>query len=721
MEGVLGVNEKLGARLKKWALAGVCVGVAIALLLVADQTERKRPVFSKFAKKIPVKLEKHGDVRVDDYFWMNERDSEPVLNYLRAENEFADEVLKPTEGLQKTLFEEMKSRLKEDESTVPVKMGEYFYYRRFEPGKEYPISARKKGSLDASEEILVDGNEWAKGESFFQMTGVQVAPDHKTIAVAADTRGRRFFDIRFKKAGEKDFLPTQIDNTTGNFTWAKDSKTLFFSKQDPQTLRSYQIYRFTLGEDKEPVLVFEEKDPTYGVSVWSSKDRSKVFISSWKRDSSEVRWLPGDQPKGEFKVFYPRQENWEYSLEDGGDRFFILTNYKAENYRVMEAPIDSKGIEDWKEVVPHSEKVLREEIDVYKGFLLVEERENGLTQIRIKKRLSGEERVLAFDDPTYVVGGIGLPDYESENFRFTYESLNRPEVTYDENFQTGTRVIKKEKEVPGFDASDYESRRLWAKAKDGRDIPISVLVKKGQSLNKNTPLLLYSYGSYGYSTEPYFRSSILSLVDRGFVYAIAHIRGGSEMGRYWYEEGRLKNKMNTFTDFIASAEHLIGEGYTSPEHLHIMGGSAGGLLVGAVINLRPDLFNSAVAAVPFVDVLTTMLDESIPLTTFEYKEWGDPRVKEDYEVMRAYSPYDNVKAQEYPNLFVTTGYHDSQVQYWEPAKWVAKLREHNVGENQIIFFTEMDAGHSGASGRYESLKMVAKEYAFFLMMEGQVD
>lgn len=715
---MLGVNREAVYKVKKWAIGLVFLSFSLGLFIFSMDQQREVPVFSKFAEKKPTPLTSHGETRVDNYFWMNERDSAPVLEYLKAENEYADLVLKPTEALQKTLFEEMKGRMVEDESTVPVKVGDYYYYRRFEPGKEYPISARKMGSLDSTEQVLVDGNKWGEGKNFFQMTAVQVTKNHDLLAVGADTQGRRFFDIRFKKTESEDFLPDLIENTTGNFVWAADSKTLFFSKQDPETLRSHQIYRYTLGEDKEPHLVFEEKDTTYAVSVWGSKDRSKIFISSWKRDSSEVRWIPGDQPKAAFKVFYPRQENWEYDLADGGDRFYILTNYKAMNYRLMEAPLDGLSADQWKEVLPQSDEIYREGVDVYKDFILVEERFNGLSQIRIVDRSSGKERTLVFDDPTYVLGAMGLPDYESKEFRFTYESLNRPEVTFDEHYASEKREIKKEKEVPGFDASKYESRRLWATAKDGRKIPISVLLAKGRELNSKTPLLLYSYGSYGYSTESYFRSSVISLIDRGFVFALAHIRGGSEMGRYWYEEGRLKNKMNTFTDFISSAEHLIKEGYTSSEHLHIMGGSAGGLLMGTVINLRPDLFKSAVAAVPFVDVLTTMLDESIPLTTFEYKEWGDPRVEDDYKVMRTYSPYDNVKTQNYPNLFVTTGYHDSQVQYWEPAKWVAKLREMKTDSNQLIFHTDMEAGHSGASGRYESLKMVAKEYAFFLMMEG---
>lgn len=679
-----------------------------------EQTMLKPPQ----AMKKPERLEKHGDVRIDNYFWMKERDSKSVLDYLNAENAYAAQVLKPVEGLEKKLLEEMKSRIVEDESSVPVKRGDYFYYSRYEPGQEYPIHARKLKSLDAAEEVLADGNVLAKGHAYFSMSGA-VSPDHTLFAYAQDTVGRRFYDIKVREIATKKELGVEFKDTTGNFTWIADSKTIYFSKQDPETLRSFQIYRFTLGVDKAPILVFEEKDSTYSVWVFASKSKDKVFIGSNKRDSSEIRWASGKAPTSDFKIFYPRQENWEYDLEDGGDKFYILTNYKAENYQIMEAPVDSKGLSDWKVVIPESKDILRSGIDVYEKFLTVDERQNGLTQIRVFPRVSGQkERVLDFDDPVYEVALSGLPEYTSEEFRFTYESLNRPEVTYDENFVTGKRKVKKEKKVPGYDYHAYESRRLWATAKDGRKVPISLLVKKNTKISATTPLYLYAYGSYGYSMEPSFRSSVISLVDRGFVYAIAHVRGGQEMGRYWFEEGRLKHKMNSFTDFIACAEHLIAEGYSSPKHVHAEGGSAGGLLMGGILNLRPDLFGVVHAEVPFVDVVTTMLDESIPLTTSEYKEWGDPREKEYYDVMKAYSPYDNVKAQDYPNIFVSTGYHDSQVQYWEPAKWVAKLRELKTDHNELIFLTEMEAGHSGASGRYESLKMIAKGFAFDLMVEG---
>lgn len=689
--------------------------------LEAKPTNRgeKKMVKPPIAKKVKHILEQHSDKRNDEYFWMNKRDSKEVLEYLRDENAYAEQVLKPTESLQNKLFEEMKSRIVEDESSAPVRFGDFYYYRRYNPGQEYPIAARKRGSLSAKEEILIDGNEWAKGHTYFQMSGTQVTFDHKLVAVAMDTTGRRFYDIKIKDLENNKLLPVEFKNTTGNFTWIKDNKTLYFTKQDPETLRAYQVYRFTLGVDKDPVLVFEEKDITYRVGVGSSKSGDKIFIGSSKRDSSEIRWASGEKPTSDFKIFYPRQENWEYDLNDGGDRFYILTNYNAENYQVMEAPLNAQSPADWKVVLPHSIDTLRQDLEVYRDFLVVEERSKGLTQLRVVPRgLKGKERVLDFKDPVFVVGLMGLPEYNSQEFRFSYESMNQPEVIFDEHYVSQKREVKKEKKVPGFNPSLYESRRLWAKAKDGREIPLSVLLKKGTKLSKNTPVLMDAYGSYGMSMEPWFRSSMISLVDRGFIFVVPHIRGGSEMGRYWYEEGRLANKMNTFTDFIAAAEHLIDEGYTSSKHLHISGGSAGGLLMGAVLNLRPELFLVAHAAVPFVDVLTTMLDESIPLTTFEYKEWGDPRIKADYLVMKSYSPYDNVKAQSYPHIFVTTGYHDSQVQYWEPAKWVAKLRDMKTDKNELIFLTEMSAGHSGASGRYESLKIIAKGFAFDLMLEG---
>lgn len=669
-------------------------------------------------KKAPHRMENHGDVRVDDYFWMKERDTAPVLDYLRSENRRTDEALASTVGLQEKLYTEMRSRVKEDDSTVPLPYDDYFYYVRFEQGKEYAIHARKKGSLAATEEILLNGNDMAKGFEFFELSSVQPSPDHRYIAFATDTKGRRIYELKFKDTKTGEILKDKIEAVTPNFTWAADSKTVFFVKQDAETLRAHQLYRYEVGSGKAPELVYEEKDTTYIIYVDSSKSDTFVFLNIYRRDSFEVRFLNSKEPKGTFQVFLPREEKHEYNIADGGDRFYVLSNWNAKNFRVFETPLAPTPKDKWKEVIPHSEKVLIEELDVYQDFIFLEEREAGLTQLRVWDRKSGKGKILKFNDPVYEVGGTPLPNYNSKMVRFTYESLNQPPSVYDENIETGVRDLKKIREVPGFDASLYESKRMWATAKDGTRIPISLLQKKGTVANGKNPLLLYGYGSYGYSIPPYFRSGAFSLVDRGFVFAIAHIRGGSEMGRDWYEQGRLKHKMNTFTDFISSAEHLIKEKYTSPEHLYIMGGSAGGLLMGAVINMRPELFKGVVAAVPFVDVMTSMLDESIPLTTGEYVEWGDPRKKDDYFTMRAYSPYDNVEKKAYPNLFVTTGYHDSQVQYWEPAKWVAKLRDYKTDKNLLLFYTELEAGHGGASGRFEAMKMVAKEYAFLLMLEG---
>lgn len=668
-------------------------------------------------KKIPHRMEIHGDARVDDYFWMKERDSAPVLDYLKAENAKTEEALKGTLQLRETLYKEMRSRIKEDDSTVPVPYDNFFYHTRFETGKEYAVHARKRDSLSSPEEVLLDGNEMGKGLEFFELASVQPSPDHRYVAFAVDTRGRRIYEIGFKDTKTGQWLKDKVPEVTPDFVWAADSKTIFYVKQDPETLRAFQLFRYELGTGKSE-LVYEEKDTTYSIGVEATKRDSFIFLTIFKRDSSEVRFLPAHEPRGAWQIFWPREMNHEYSVEDGGDRFYVLSNWKAKNFQLLEAPMKPTPRDQWKVVIPHSEQVLLEEMDVYKDFVLVSERENGLTQMRLLDRASGKSKILKFQDPVYEVNARPLPMYESPTIRFAYESLVQPSTVYDEVVATGAREVKKVREVPGYNSALYESKRAWATAPDGVKVPISILMKKGAKLDGTRPLLLYGYGSYGLSMPPYFRSGIFSLVDRGFIYAVAHIRGGSEMGRDWYEKGRLKFKKNTFTDFIACAEHLIREKYTSKDHLHIMGGSAGGLLMGAVINMRPDLFKGAVAAVPFVDVMTTMLDESIPLTTSEYNEWGDPRKKEDYDYMRSYSPYDNIERKAYPNLFVTTGYHDSQVQYWEPAKWVAKLRDYKTDQNLLLFYTEMDAGHGGASGRFEALKMAAKQYAFFLMLEG---
>lgn len=670
------------------------------------------------AQKKTKKLEAHGDVRIDNYFWMNKRDSKPVLDYLKAENAYTKKMLKPTEALQAKLVKEMRKRIKEDESSAPVWHPPYFYYYRYVKGGEYPVVARRKDSLKKKEEVLLDGNKLGKGKKYFQLGAVEESLDQNLIGYATDTVGRRFYDLYFKDTKTGKNLKDVIKSTTGNFVWANDNKTIFFVKQDPKTLRAFQLYRYELGGKKEPQLIFEEKDETYSISVDKGRSDRWIFLTSAKRDSSEVRFISASEPLSEWKLFYPRQPEFEYQIDDGGDEFYILTNWKAPNYRVFTSKAEPTAKEQWKELIAHDEKVFIENLDVYKTHFCIQERFNGLTRISVVDRKSNQRRQLTFPDPAYVVDLMGLPVYESEVFRFSYSSLNRPPTVFDENFVSGERVIVKEKEVPSYKSENYESKRLWAKAADGTEIPVSLMYKKGLKLDGKNPLLLEGYGSYGISSEPDFYRNVISLVDRGFVYAIAHIRGGSEMGRQWYEGGRLKTKKNTFTDFINVGELLIKEKYTSKEHLYAWGGSAGGLLMGAVINMRPDLFNGVIAAVPFVDVVTTMLDDTIPLTTSEYREWGDPRQKEYYLYMKSYSPYDNVEAKAYPNLMIVSGYHDSQVQYWEPTKWAAKLRELKTDDHLLLLYTDMGAGHSGASGRFQSLKDTAREYAFYLMLEG---
>lgn len=670
----------------------------------------------KTAPKIPHRLEIHGDVRNDDYFWMRERDSAPVMEFLKQENAGVAEALKPVEALEKKLYSEMRGRIKEDDASVPVFDSGYFYYSRYQTGQEYELHCRKKGSLTAAEEILLDENVAAQGHTYFDVGATATSPDQRFLAYAVDTVGRRIYTLYFRDLVTGQTLSERIDSVTPNFVWCADNRTVFYTRQDPETLRSFQVYRYEFGGPSE--LVYEEKDTTYNVHVDGGKDNQRLFMAITKRDSCEWRTLDSHRPRSAWQMFLPREDGHEFSLFEGGDRLYVLTNWQAQNFRLMEAPPTATSKSEWREVVAHSEKVYLEGVDVYAGKVVLSERENGLTQLRVLDRATGDKRLLKFPDPAYEVAGQPLPDFNSAYLRFSYQSLVQPPSVYDEDFVSEKRDLRKVREVPGYKPERYESRRLWATAKDGAQVPMSLLMKKGTELNGKNPLLLYGYGSYGLTTDIYFRSSVLSLIDRGFVFVLAHVRGGSEMGRQWYEQGRLQHKMNTFTDFVACGEKLVADKFTASEHLYMMGGSAGGLLMGAVMNLRPDLFNGVIAAVPFVDVLTTMLDESIPLTTGEYKEWGDPRIAEQYRWMRAYSPYDNIRAVRYPNLLVTTGYHDSQVQYWEPAKWVARLRETKTDKNLLLFYTELEAGHSGASGRFEALKTLAKEYVFLLLLEG---
>jgi oligopeptidase B len=672
------------------------------------------------AKKVPEKLEKHGDVRIDPYFWMNRRDDPEVIAYLNAENSYLDTMLAHTKDLQETLFEEIKGRFQQDDNSVPYKLGDFYYYYRFEEGKEYPFYCRKKGSLEAAEELMLDGNKLAEGTSFFQINNTEPSPKPDILAYSADTVGRRKYTIYFKDLLTGETLPDQIEEVTGNMAWANDNKTLFYSKKDPVTLRSYRIYKHVLGTDpaSDP-LVYEEADETFNTYVTKSRSRKYLMLISSATVSDEYRFLDADTPDGDFQMLQPRERDLEYSVDHHGDSFFIRTNLGAQNFRLMKAPVEDPGKENWEEVIPHRDDVLLEGVDMFKDYMVLEERENGLNRIRIRGLSDGRDRYMDFDEPTYSAYVSNNPEFETQTLRYQYESLTTPSSTYDYDMETGEKVLRKEQSVlGGFNRENYESRRIFANAADGTRIPISLVFRKGISMDGANPLLLYAYGSYGASMDAYFSIPRLSLLDRGFIFAIGHVRGGSEMGRKWYEDGKLLNKRNTFTDFISCGEFLVSEKYTRPEKLFAMGGSAGGLLMGAIVNMRPDLFKGVVAAVPFVDVLTTMLDESIPLTTGEYDEWGNPNDKIYYDYMRTYSPYDNVKAANYPNLLVTTGYHDSQVQYWEPAKWVARLREMKTGDNLLLFHTNMDAGHGGASGRFEPYRETAMEFAFLLDLAG---
>ena len=669
------------------------------------------------AKRVPQKLMLHGDERVDEYYWLNRREDPAVSAYLEAENAYTKRRMAHVEGLRQKLYEEMRGRIKEDDETAPVRIDDYYYYRRYKAGNEYPIYCRKHKTLSAPEEVLLDVNELAAGRAYFNLRGFTVSPDHGMAAFAIDERGRRIYTLRFKDLRTGRLLEEQISGVSGNQEWANDNRTLFFAALDPQTLRWDRIFRHTLGDDDDE-LVYAETDDTYSVQVSKSKSERFLFISAESTVATEYRFLPADEPGSRPRLVLARERDHEYYLEDGGDRFFVLTNWKARNFRVMETPHEQTGRAHWKEVVPHREDVLVEALEAFEHHLVLEETRAGLTQMQVIDRRTGETRYVGFDEPTYAAYTQDNYDYRSEWLRYGYESLTTPDSVYDYHLRSGERRLVKRDEIPGgFDPALYGAERLFVAARDGARIPVSLVYRKSMRRDGGQPLLLYAYGAYGISSDPTFDTRRLSLLDRGFIFAIAHVRGGSEMGRAWYEDGKLGEKMNTFTDFIDVSEFLIARGYTSPRHLYAYGGSAGGLLIGAVINLRPELYHGAIAAVPFVDLVTTMLDDSIPLTTGEYDEWGNPHEPDAYARMLSYSPYDNVTAQAYPNLLVTTGLHDSQVQYWEPAKWVARLRARKTDDNALLLRTNMEAGHRGASGRFRRLEESAFDYSFLLDLE----
>ncbi len=708
--------------------------VAASLFFAAcstDSTQNSTDLKPPIAEKKDSVLSIHGYERVDPYFWMRLTDEQKtaeqpdeqtqnVLTYLNLENDYTREVMKETEDLQQKLYDEIVGRIKQDDESVPYFQNGYWYYTRFEEGKEYPIYARKKGTLEAEEEILLNVNGMAEGRSYYDVGGMNVGPTNMMVAFGEDTLSRRVYTIKFKDLETGQYLDDEIPNTTAGGAWSNDGQYYFYTTKNKVSLLSEKVWRHKLGTDvSQDELVYEEKDPSYYIGVYKSK--SDKFITIWNSSTlvSDYHILDANNPTGKFQQFIPRGDKHEYSIYHFENKFYIRTNLDATNFRLMETPDNATGVENWKEVIAHREDVLLEGVDIFKEFMVLDERSNGLTNLRVINQKTGDEHYLDFGEEAYTAYTTTNVDFNTDLLRFGYQSMTTPNSTYDYNMKTKEKVLKKQAEVVGgHNPDEYKTERIWATARDGVKVPISIVYKKGFEKNGKGPLLLYAYGSYGSTVDAYFSSVRLSLLDRGFAFAIAHIRGGQLMGRQWYEDGKMFKKQNTFNDYVDCSKFLIDEKYTSADHLYAMGGSAGGLLMGAIVNMNPELYNGVVAAVPFVDVVSTMLDESIPLTTNEFDEWGNPKNKDSYEYMLSYSPYDQVKEQDYPNMLVTTGLFDSQVQYWEPAKWVAKLRDMKTDNNILIMDCDMEAGHGGASGRFKRYKTTALEYAFFLNLEG---
>lgn len=671
------------------------------------------------AEKVPKELTAHGHTRIDNYYWLNERDNPKVIAYLEAENSYRDDVMEPTEELQSKLYKEIIDRIKQEDQSVPYFDNGYYYYWRYEKGEEYRIHARKKETMDADEEIMLHVPEMAKGYSFYNVGGLSVSEDNRYIAFGVDTLSRRKYTIHFKDLLTGETLADRLSNTTGRAVWANDNMTVFYTTKD-STLRAHKVMKHVLGTNpSEDAEIYHEKDNTFSVYVYKTKSDKYIVLASYHTLSTEMKLIDADNPHERYSVFQKRERDHEYSIFHHTDKFYVLTNWKAKNFRLMETRVGETAKRYWKEVIPHRKDVLLENVTVFKDYLVLGERKDGIRQIRILNLNDQSDHYIKFEEEAYVAFPSDNHEFDTDILRYRYTSLTTPFSTFDYDMSSREDTLLKREEVGGeFDPDDYQSERLWATVRDSTRVPISLVYRRGLTKEGQNPLLLYGYGSYGASMDPYFRSTRLSLLNRGFVFAIAHIRGGSEMGRYWYEDGKLLEKKNTFTDFIDCAEFLIDQRYTNADKLFAMGGSAGGLLIGAVVNMRSDLFKGVIAAVPWVDIITTMLDEAIPLTTSEFDEWGDPKDKEYYEYMVSYSPYDNVEAKDYPAMLVTTGLHDSQVQYFEPAKWVAKLRDLKTDDNIIVLDVDMESGHGGASGRFKRHKRTAMEYAFMLHLLG---
>lgn len=675
------------------------------------------------AKRVPHRLEHHGHVRTDEYYWLRDRENPEVLAYLQAENEYAATLRSHTRELEQTLFDEIRGRIQPTDLSVPFRLGDFWYYTRYEEGKEYALYCRKEKSLSNPELIMVDGNELARGHDYFSLGNWTVSFGQDILAYAIDTQGRRIYTIGFKNLTTGETIEEYILSVTGNMEWGNDNRTLFYSRQDPATLRSNQIFRHRLGANpKLDTLVYEETDETFSVSIEKTKSKRYLLIGSHQSITNEYRYVNADNPESDFQIFQARKRGHEYDVDHLGHHFWIRTNDDAKNFRLMRTETKTTNATYWEEVIPHRVEVFLEGFELFENFLVLEERRQGLIHLRMLRTEDGSEHELNFGEPAYLAALGDNLEADTPYLRFGYTSMTTPMTIYDYHMETREKILLKQEPVLGdFHISHYQTERLFAPASDGISIPISLVYRKGFTPNGTHPLLLYGYGSYGASMDASFSSPRLSLLDRGFVYALAHIRGGEELGRQWYESGKLLYKKNTFTDFIACAEFLIQQGYAAPQKLFALGGSAGGLLMGAIMNMRPNLFHGVVAQVPFVDVVTTMLDPNIPLTTGEYDEWGDPNQQQFYEYMLSYSPYDNLQPQSYPHLLVTSGLHDSQVQFWEPTKWVAKLRALKTDNQRLLLRTNMDAGHSGASGRFKRYEETAMIYAFLLDLAGSVE
>ncbi|KIG12809.1 Protease II [Enhygromyxa salina] len=705
--------------------ATATVSLSLMALLSACQTSTTNtPVANEpappIAKRVAHELVAHGHTRVDNYYWLRDREDPEVIAYLEAENAYTQAATAHTATLRADLLAELTGRVVPDDSTAPVRSRDYFYYTRWVEGGEHPLYCRKHQSLEADEQIILNANALAKDHAYFDTGGLAFSENQQLMAYATDTVGRRFYTIYVQDLRTGALLADVIPNVSGDLEWANDDATLFYTKQDPETLRTHQLFRHTLGEDPaQDVLVYEEQDETFELGLWKTKSRAYLVLDSYSTLSNEARVLSAAAPQAEPRIIQSRERGLEYDVDHMGEHFFIRTNLEAKNFRLMKTPVNATTKQSWQEVVPHREGVLLEGFELFRDHLVLEQRSRGLTQLSIRRWDGGEAHELDFGEPAYLAYATGNDVLDTQTLRYSYSSMTTPDAEYDYDMNTRDKTLVKQLEVRGaFEPEDYVTERLDAPARDGVGVPISLVYRHDTPLDGSSALLVYAYGSYGASMDAEFSASVLSLLDRGFVYAIAHVRGGEELGRDWYEDGKLLRKQNTFTDFIDATEHLIDQGYGDRSKVFAEGGSAGGLLIGAVVNMRPDLYAGAIAAVPFVDVVTTMLDDSIPLTTSEYDEWGNPNEKQYYDYMLAYSPYDNVVAQDYPALLVTTGLHDSQVQYWEPAKWVAKLRATKTGDDVVLLRTDMSSGHGGKSGRLERYEEIAFDYAFLLDLAG---